>query len=98
MEQDIIKVKDDEKICPHCGQNHGIEDIDLEQAAEDFADAFFGEVWGQGKEELKEMSKKEIAEQMYFLGAFHYMKSLEAFAGHFFDEIDKKIISKNRKS
>lgn len=98
MEQNIIKVKDEESICPHCGQNHALEDIDLEQVASDFTDAFFGKVWKESKEELKEMSKREVAEQMYFLGALHYMKSLEKFAEHFFEKMEKKNILKNRKS
>lgn len=98
MEQNIIKVKDEGRICPHCGQNHALEDIDFEQAAEEFTDAFFGNIWKESKEELKEMSRKEVAEQMYFLGILHYMKSLEKFADSFFDEIEKRNILKNRKS
>lgn len=98
MEQNIIKVKDEEIICQHRCQNHALEDIDLEQVASDFTDAFFGKVWKESKEELKEMSKREVAEQMYFLGALHYMKSLEKFASHFFDEMGKRNVLKNRKS
>ena len=44
--------------------------------AESYTDEFFSTIWKEGKNELKNMSKKEVAEQMYFLGVKHFMEEV----------------------
>jgi hypothetical protein len=89
--QEVLKLKENEKICPQCGQIHDLEEDDLNQVAEDFTESVFEKIWSENKEELRDMSKKELAEQMYFLGVLHYMKSLEAITGHMLEDIFKDI-------
>lgn len=60
--------------CKGCGKIHEVDD--LAHFAESYADEFFEEVWKQGKNDLKSMSKKEVAEQMYFLGIKHFMEEV----------------------
>lgn len=97
MEQskESIKIKSRSEACPHCGQHHDFNEVDHEDAANDFTDTFFDKVWKNNKQELKEMSKKEIAEQMYFLGVFHFMKSMNEMMNHITEELDNED---NRKS
>jgi len=59
------------KKCSSCGKIHG---TDLTDEACSFVDQFFSQVWKQGKNDLKEMSKKQVAEQMYYLGVKHIME------------------------
>ena len=92
-EQDIIKMKPD--VCPDCRKHHTI-DFDFEQMVEGFTDEFFPDVWAERKHEMKEMSKKEVAEQMYYLGALHFVQTLDQTMAEFEELIEKK--RKNRKS
>ena len=85
-------------ICPHCGQSHNFTDPDFEQAADNFTDLFFDEVWREGKQEIKEMSKKEIAEQMYYLGVLHSLQSMDEVMKFIENDEEKKYTNKNRKS
>lgn len=60
--------------CNGCGKIHEVDD--LGHYAESYADEFFPKIWKEGKNELKAMSKKEVAEQMYFLGVKHFMETV----------------------
>ena len=63
-----------ETKCKECGKIHKNEDFS--DLAEVFVDEVFPMIWKQGKSDLKEMSKKEVAEQMYFLGVKHFMQEV----------------------
>jgi len=62
------------KICP----NYDIiqEELIMDGAAEEFTDSIFLQLWDKAKTELKEMSRKELAEQMYCLGVRHFMQKM----------------------
>jgi DNA repair exonuclease SbcCD ATPase subunit len=64
-----------DKVCPNCGKHH--EELSIDNMAEEFTDAIFPQIWKDSKKKLKEMSKKEIAEQMYFLGVRHFMQKIQ---------------------
>tara|TARA_Y100000034_G_scaffold133715_1_gene200034 strand:+ start:1926 stop:2183 length:258 start_codon:yes stop_codon:yes gene_type:complete len=77
--------------CPNCGKKHEFDEF--EDAAEDFSNLYFEHIWKQGKSNMKNMSKKEVAEQMYFLGVKHFMeevhKKFDEMATHIENEIKK---------
>ncbi len=63
--------------------NEAIEDIAREFASKQSREGF-PEIWGEHKDEMKEMSKKELAEKMFyegacmgFIGAFTYSAAME---------------------
>lgn len=60
--------------CKGCGKIHEVDD--LTRFAESYADELFPKIWEQGKSDMKSMSKKEVAEQMYFLGVKHFMEEV----------------------
>lgn len=80
-------------ICPECGEpfdKHDFSKFDnkvLEKFTEDTAKGFakeaFPKIWKNEKEELKQLRKKELAEEMFFRGAvemlFSYIKENEDF-------------------
>ena len=61
------------EICPHCGQDH---DKNLDEltdfanaAASSFTNEAFPLIWKDAKEDIKEMKKRDIAENMFYTGA-----------------------------
>jgi hypothetical protein len=77
-----------ELSCPDCGKRHELDKF--EEAAESFADQLFEDIWKQGKSQLKEMSKKEVAEQMYYLGVKHFMEETHNHFEKMVDVLEKK--------
>lgn len=71
--------------CKGCGKVHEVDD--LSHFAESYVDDFFPEIWKEGKNELKNMSKKEVAEQMYFLGVKHFMEEIHFSLKEFKDKV-----------
>ena len=63
-------------ICPDCGQIH---DEKFEELAEIMAETFtthaFPVIWKELKNKTKEMTKKELAEEMFHLGAIEILKT-----------------------
>ena len=57
--------------------NHDHEHDPMQQLAEDFTKQNFPLLWNEHKKQLKEMSKKEIAEQMFFSGASMILNSVQ---------------------
>ena len=87
------KDKKEIEICPECGEpfdKHDFDkfnDKDLEKFSEDMAKGFTKEAYPQirkdEKEELKEMSRRDVCEEMFFRGAvemlYSYIKENEDF-------------------
>ena len=87
------KDKKEIEICPDCGEpfdKHDFDkfnDEDLEKFSEDMAKEFtkeaFPQIWRNEKEGLKEMSRKDVCEEMFFRGAvemlYSYIKENEDF-------------------
>ena len=67
------KNEGNEEVCEDCGKVHKNRKV-IAGAAEELTDEIFPETWKEFKEELKSHSKREIAEQMCFLGAGHAMQ------------------------
>ena len=59
----------------NCNHDHGHDP--MQQLAEDFTKQNFTLLWNEHKKQLKEMSKKEIAEQMFFSGASMILNSVQ---------------------
>ncbi len=59
----------------NCNHDHGHDP--MQQLAEDFTKQNFPVLWNEHKKQLKEMSKKEIAEQMFFSGASMILNSVQ---------------------
>ena len=61
------------KPCQQCGQIHDQELDDMTDLAMLMATSFteiaFPEIWKDVKEDIKQMSKKDIAQQMFYTGA-----------------------------
>ena len=57
--------------------NHDHEQDPMQQLAMDFTRQNFPLIWNEHKTQLKEMSKKEIAEQMFFSGASMILSSVQ---------------------
>ena len=74
--------------CPDYGKKHEFDKFTL--PAESFSNEFFPNIWKEGKNELKNMSKKEVAEQMYFLGVKHFMEEVHHRIGNKVEELKKK--------
>lgn len=62
--------KENKLICPHCGQSHEEEMKNrreyIEITASEFTDAVFEDFWQDQKDTLKSLSKKEMAEEVFF--------------------------------
>lgn len=69
-----------EEICQDCGEVH--KNSITEKAAEDLTNNFFPKVWKEAKEDLKELSKKELAEKMFFIGALNSMYAIKETMEH----------------
>jgi hypothetical protein len=67
-------VETDCHYCPNCKKEHDFDKFT--SPAESFSDEFFPNVWKEGKDHMKSMSKKKVAEQMYFLGVKHFMEEV----------------------
>lgn len=68
-----MKEKSPHKSCSQCGQKH---DEQLDEMTDlaillagSFSEIAFPELWKEAKEDIKELSKREIAEQMFYTGA-----------------------------
>lgn len=48
-------------------------DTEVENAASAFTEEYFPEIWKDEKDNLRELSKRELAEKMYYLGVLHFM-------------------------
>lgn len=77
-------------ICKGCGKVHKFDD--LSHFAESYSDEFFPAIWKEGKNDLKNMSKKEVAEQMYFLGVKHFMEEVHRSMQEMKKELKSEII------
>ena len=79
---DNIEDKGKKRICPDCGEkfekNEGSITINLpkhirekipEDFAEDLVQKIFPNVWDDGKGDLKQMSRREACEEMFYAGA-----------------------------
>tara|TARA_Y100000310_G_C20153967_1_gene566055 strand:+ start:193 stop:453 length:261 start_codon:yes stop_codon:yes gene_type:complete len=83
-------IDEDKKVhCIHCGGDHEMDEISA--AAEEFADTYFEHIWKQGKSDLKDMSKREVAEQMYYLGVKHFMEETHKQFSEMAQEISNKL-------
>ena len=60
---------------PDCNHDHGHEEI--EKVAAKFTDENFPRLWEHSKKEIKELSKKDIAQQMFFTGAAMILEALQ---------------------
>tara|TARA_Y100000310_G_C20261899_1_gene614027 strand:- start:303 stop:554 length:252 start_codon:yes stop_codon:yes gene_type:complete len=60
---------------PDCDHDHGHGEI--EKVAAKFADENFPKLWEHSKKEIKELSKKDIAQQMFFTGAAMILEALQ---------------------
>lgn len=64
---------EDKIACPHCGQEHEQDTESRASFAADMAEYFteraFPVIWGDVKEDAKEMSRKEISKLMFYTGA-----------------------------
>ena len=63
--------------CPSCNKAfadvkipvpHGEEDELINELTECIGDETFEEIWNEGKQELKELSKKDLAQEMFYTG------------------------------
>ena len=87
-----------ENICEKCEKKHRINDPIFELFATLMAEEYFSGLWKEGKPDIKMMSKKEVAKQMYFLGALHLMENMTHIKENFVDELKaslKRIDEKN---
>ena len=62
---------EDKMACPHCGQEHGEEVFDtkeelVEHVASKFTTHIFQDFWKSRKEDFKNLSKREMAEEVFF--------------------------------
>ncbi len=76
--------------CKKCGKIHEIDD--LTHFAESYTNEFFPKIWKESKKELKNMSKKEVAEQMYFLGVMHFMEEVNKEMMGIKKELETKVM------
>lgn len=82
-------------VCPECGKMHNYNDDSLLElarlSAEPFTDKTFPDFWQVRKEELKQLTKKEIAEEAFFSGAMSmlhtYMLTMKDIGEHKEEEI-----------
>jgi len=74
-------------VCPHCGQVHDETLDNLTDIAGILATSFkkeaFPMIWKDVKKNMKEMKRKEIAEEMFHIGA---TQMLTAFIAQLHDE------------
>jgi hypothetical protein len=85
--------KEEIKFCPECGDilsesdSDKLQDEELTKFCEDIARGFtdnaFSQIWRDEKEELKEMNRKDLCQEMFFRGAvmmlYSYIKENEGF-------------------
>ncbi len=69
---------EDKIICPLCGQNHVEEVFDtkeelIEHTANEFTTQIFEEFWRHRKEDFKNLSKREMAEEVFFQAIAEFM-------------------------
>lgn len=92
--------KENKYICPECGKIHN-DEFDLvtelaEKTSLKFTEEAFPYVWKEAKKELKEMSKKELAKEMFCEGAFQMMLSFTDTMDEAFN-MPKKLKEKENK-
>lgn len=80
--------EEEKTVCEDCGKPHGDMKV-LTGAAEELTDEIFPEAWKELKEDLKPKSKKEIAEQMFFLGAVNAMRMTQEMLEQANEELDE---------
>lgn len=64
-------------ICPKCGkpfEEHDIAEL-AEMVASEITSQEFPNIWSQKKQDLKLMKKRDLAKEMYFVGAFDMFSS-----------------------
>lgn len=86
---------EDNDVCPDCGIKHernldGLTEF-ASNVASDFTDVAFQKIWKDAKKEIKEMKKREIAEEMFYTGA---TQMLTAFIHTMEKDIPKEIKEK----
>jgi hypothetical protein len=68
-----MATKQQDKACPQCGQTHDKELDNMTDLAvlmaESFTTVAFPELWKDAKEDIKQMSKHELAKEMFYTGA-----------------------------
>ena len=80
-------------ICPKCGEpfeKHNIAEL-AEMTAAGITNQEFPNIWSKKKQELKQMSKKELAEEMYFAGAFDMFSSFHGMIEKIKEEQDRYL-------
>jgi len=60
---------------PDCDHENGHSKV--EKMAEEFTDQQFPKIWEHSKKQIKELSKKDIAQQMFFTGAAMILEGLQ---------------------
>ena len=60
---------------PDCDHDH--EQGEIEKIAGSFTDENFPKLWEHSKKEIKELSKKDLAQQMFFTGAAMILEALQ---------------------
>lgn len=99
-----IENKKEKRTCPDCGEkfekNEGSITINLprhvrekipKEFAENLVEEIFPDVWDDGKEDLKQMSRKEACEEMFYAGALLAL-------GNFLGIDGETLISKDENS
>lgn len=67
------------EVCPFCKQVHDKDLDNLTELAEILASSFTDEafplIWKDAKEDIKEMKKRQIAEEMFYMGSVQMLTS-----------------------
>lgn len=78
----MSKDKIDEDICPDCGIVHGEDEESMFDSvgclAESMLEESFPDVWKDCQEDIKDMGRKELAEEMFFAGAVNMLAKIMA--------------------
>jgi glycogen synthase len=80
--------KEDKNVCPDCGEVHENDSIDnlANAIASAFTEESFPDMWNKLKKELKPLTKKEIEDKSFILGAVSrletYMKGMDDILEH----------------
>ena len=72
-----MKEESNNDICPECGESfeeHNIEEL-AKLTSTGLTNQEFTNILSKKKQELKQLSKKGVAEEMYFAGAFDMFSS-----------------------
>ena len=76
----MVKMNEENKEHVHgpgCDHDHNQGHSEIEKIAAEFTEGNFPKLWEHSKKEIKELSKKDIAQQMFFTGAATMLETLQ---------------------